>query len=414
MSSFITWGRPGTYLIHPDHMHVRYPSNTDDVDIAADSDFNRPFFGPPTQMTLMIAKIRGAEIMRDCTDVANKSDLELDEVDYSLIMAFDKKINDFCSSLPSYLRYDGTNQSHLQQWFKERPYLERQRSLLLSGLHNGLAQLHRRFLGRAYRDTRYSYSRTVCVRSTRIVLELQEAVRRSFVGQIWLVLQHVFVAATTLCMDYSYNRDNPPIASERKRDILRCFLILEESEEQYVEVKQGLEALKRTTQGLINGGKPGQRDTLSIERDAPVLPLSDTPLLRSQSRQVWTGATSRGPEWSSSARDSMYPWTTDSMTQTTSMNSANPDRLAWPTNVQSAWSIPGALPSPSHRTGAMDEMQRGSTLTAQQYSAEGGPWADTDPDPWLPGAHANTDGASEGQWEELFRNLDAQAFMTGF
>jgi hypothetical protein len=423
MFSFINWGQLGTYLIHPDHMNVQYPSNVDDKDIVSDGSYDQPFLGPPTEMTFLIAKIRITKIVREFTDVANQAEVGVDELDYGFIMTFDKKITDVYDSLPSYLRYDDTDRPYLHTLFKERPYLERQRALLLFGLHNSLALLHRQFLARSYRDPRYTYSRIVCLRSTRIVIEMQEVVRQSFLGRTWLVIYHLFVAATTLTMDYVYNRDNPQVAAERKREILKCYRILEECGEQDPEVKQGLESLKRIMQDRRDRSEPRQpsiperpspEELPSTEADTWSFPDSDVPVLPAQFQQLPFQAPAEAADGAHRAsRDPTVSWAPQHMAQATSTNNAVSDRLTWPSNMQSSWINPGNLPSASQQISAMHDSSETGPAGADFATAEG-PWIEPSPDLWLPCLNANGDAVPEFQWEKLFRDLDTQQFMTGF
>lgn len=270
MYSFVNWGQLGAYLVHPDHMNVRLPSNVEDVNIRAGYNFDQPLLGPVTVTTFLIARLLIANIIQELTDAVNKAELSDVEFDYSTVMIFDKKINDTYKALPAYLHYE-TDPEYLKRLFMQRPYLDRQRKLLLFGLHNSLALLHRRFLARSYQDERYTYSRVVCLQSTRIVLEMQDSVRGSLFWRAWLVVYHVFIATTTLTMDYVYNRRDPVKAAERKAEILRCYHILEECGQQDPEVKQGMESLKWTMQDW----KSRTTDTRPPSRNGP--PRRSTP-----------------------------------------------------------------------------------------------------------------------------------------
>ena len=236
----------GTYIMHADHMNVRFPSNVDDHLISPDKNYDQPFIGPPTDMTYNIAKHRLCSVIRELTDAANKAGVDVDELDYGTILKFDKKFSDLYDDLPYYLRYDDFSYAESQAVFKERPYVEWQRHYLFLALHTRIARLHRPFLVRGYKDPRYEYSRRVCLQSTRIVISVEKGLPSVLCVRLWPISYHFFLACITLVMEYCCHRDQAQAAG-LKEEILNCYQILEEREKEDPGVRQGLAYLKQIT-----------------------------------------------------------------------------------------------------------------------------------------------------------------------
>ncbi|OCT44726.1 hypothetical protein CLCR_05921 [Cladophialophora carrionii] len=426
MYAFVNWGQLGTYLVHPDHMNVRFPSNVEDDDIRPGYNCDRPLSGPVTVMTFLIARLLIANIIQKLTDAVNKAELGGMELDYSTVMIFDKKINDTYNALPAYLHYE-TDPAYLKKLFEERPYLDRQRKLLLFGLHNSLALLHRRYLARSYQYQQYIYSRMICLRSTRIVLEMQEAVRGSLLGSAWLVVYHVFIATTTLTMDYVYNRRDPRQAAERKAEILKCYRILEQCGQQDPEVKQGMESLKRTMQEWKS-----RADTRPARlRAHPSIPgepaaaegaenwsasRSSELVLQSQPQQMISQApppelTGAGglPWWS---RDAAAPslGLQNMMTQhaaSESLGRSVEDDPDWPDSRSLPFDVP-------HMTRVSGE-PHGLSMAPPELSTTGAQSMQPgSPDLWLPCLDPDGTGTADFPWEDMFRDFGVQQSRAGF
>ncbi|KIW22813.1 uncharacterized protein PV07_11074 [Cladophialophora immunda] len=422
MYSFVNWGQPGTYLVHPDHMNVRFPSNVEDDNIRPGYNCNQPLSGPVTVMTFLIARLLIANIIQKLTDAMNKAELGDVELDYSTVMIFDKKINDTYNALPAYLHYE-TDPEALKNLFEERPYLDRQRKLLLFGLHNSLALLHRRYLARSYQDQRYIYSRITCLRSTRIVLEMQEAVRGSLLGRAWLVVFHVFIATTTLTMDYVYNRRDPRQAAERKAEILKCYRILEQCGQQDPEVKQGMESLKRTMQGWksrtdtrppnISAHRSTSGEVSTAEMENWSASRSSELFLQSQPQQQMIpqpppdlpGA-ARLPWWS---RDAVPALAMQHMAQQVASESlARPveDHTDWPNCRNLPFDFPHM--TTGNETDGLSMVPPEPTATTAQWMQP------SSPDLWLPCLDPDGTGTADFPWEDMFRDFGVQQSRAGF
>jgi len=237
-------------------MNVLPPSNLDDEDLTSARAFCRPM-SEPTEMTYSIGKIELAQAIRELVDEASQSGLEVEEMSYDQILAFDRKFTELLNGLPWFFSMDEASRRKSAPLEKERPYIAWQRVFLHFGFHTRLSRLHRPYLARGYKDPRYAYSRMICLRSARMVIEMEQQMRQLASGfnpnsaRLWIVVHHVFVATVTLVMDYVCHKDDPQ-AAERKREILACYKTLESSQEDSVIAKKGLAHLKRVMKNWMS------------------------------------------------------------------------------------------------------------------------------------------------------------------
>ncbi|KAH7395559.1 fungal-specific transcription factor domain-containing protein [Cadophora sp. MPI-SDFR-AT-0126] len=259
MLSFMSGAQCGTYMIHPKQMNVDYPTNVCDESITP--------MGPssyavackyPTEMTYFLFRLRFATVFREMVDVAWDTGSDIDDLPYEIVIEFDKKLNDLSAyfeeaystvmkNMPSFewsetLRADGKLVD------SKSAQLIRQRNMAMFALHTRVARLHRPYLIRGAQDPRYSYSRMVCLRSARRVIELGKMMAASFKNispiKIWSVNHHVFVSTMILVMDYCFNREEPR-ARERKEEILESFRLMEGTSGESTIASRGLMKLKK-------------------------------------------------------------------------------------------------------------------------------------------------------------------------
>ena len=269
----------GTYAISPKQMTVEYPSNCNDSAINTRGDYALPL-DQPTEMTYFIYRCKGSIVFREIVDAAwDCGCAGVEELPFELVLQFDAKLNRLVTEVegkyeklirnfPSYFDpsvrvQGGTNQKLV--------LLARQRQMAHFGAHTRLSRLHRPFLLRGAQDPQFAYSRMVCLRSARKVIEIGKNMMASNDRidciKIWTVNHHVFVSLTILVMDYCFNREEPR-AKERKEEILECFRLLEDGQQQRESTiaTRGLQKLKDI---LRDGAKPRR----TPEREMPKKPL---------------------------------------------------------------------------------------------------------------------------------------------
>jgi hypothetical protein len=269
----------GTYIIHPAQMNVQWPAHCDDIDLTPTGCIERPI-DSPTDMSYNIAKLHLAGAIREVVDEACAQGLDVDEVDYSTILSFDRKFQDCLSILPWFYCNDEVSRRRAKQIDKERPSISWQRNMVHFGFNTRLSRLHRPYLAKGYDNPQFAYSRMMCLRSARMVIEMEQNMRDTAgginpdSGRLWIITHHFFVATVTLVMDYCCHR-NDPQAADRKAEIMRCYQILERSQEESAVARKGLANLKQVMREWKS--KTGPEEPGLDEKDAQALESGEYP-----------------------------------------------------------------------------------------------------------------------------------------
>ncbi|KAF3482538.1 C6 zinc finger domain-containing protein [Arthroderma uncinatum] len=287
--AFISGYQTGTYMVHPHQMHVNLPSNADDNEITPSSCPDRPLT-EPSEVTYFIFRCKLAVLFLEFLETVNRNGVELDEIDYDQVLAFDKKIGDFLKTLPYFLREENEGNDRYAEWEKsrreldrERPYLKLQRVMAQFGACTRISRLHRPYLVLGARDPRYAYSRMVCLRSARVVLEVERGMRETISpaspdpSKVWAIAYQVFLATIILAMDFHLNRHEPR-AEERTQEILECCRTLEEAASRgSIIAARGLKKLKEV---MAKWGPLAGTDSISNNgagKEPVLAPTESTP-----------------------------------------------------------------------------------------------------------------------------------------
>lgn len=233
----------GTYTLHPRQMEVMHPANVDDEDIPSGITFGDESYdlprSSPTSISYFLHRIEAATLAREVVDTLSPSfftstGTESVTKEYDTIISLDAKYQSFFRSLPFFFQLEIEDTEAYQKLLRDRPYLEWQRYLINFAVHTQLARLHRPFLIRGTKESKYAYSRTQCIRSAEIVIDIQNrTIGSHIIGSFTYVLHHFFTALMTLVMDVCYNPDESS-ASRRKQDALHACRALEEQLQQKV------------------------------------------------------------------------------------------------------------------------------------------------------------------------------------
>lgn len=242
----------GTYMVHAEQMNVDVPTNTNDVMINSDGSYAKP---PEilTEETFQLFRIEISITFRQIVDATWKSGCDIDELPYEVVLDFDKTLNNLIGKLDRRLKAIEIESLRAcgseDKMGKARilKLITRQRNSNNFSIHTRLSRLHRPHLVRGAQDPRYAYSRMICLRSARIVIEVSKVLmaESKALDSLKLVAysHHVFVSTVVLLMDYYFNRDEPR-GKERKQEILDCFKILEGSTDQNTIAIRGLHRLQ--------------------------------------------------------------------------------------------------------------------------------------------------------------------------
>lgn len=230
--------RCGTYMIHPKHMTVDLPTNVDDQDICSTGNYAQPLENAPTNMTFSILRTRISVMLREIVDAATDCGC-LQELPYDIVLEFDHRLQGIMKNAPACFQTDrGSSRAPSRS-----PDLRLHRLIA-----NALNRLHRPYLGRGARDPKYSYSRMVCLRTARGVIELCKemtcATEEFQHARMWTIVHPLFNSVLVLVMDYCLNREEPR-ADERKAEILEGFRLLEACQEDSTLAQRGLHQMRQ-------------------------------------------------------------------------------------------------------------------------------------------------------------------------
>lgn len=236
----------GTYIINPNQLRVKLPSNVDDDTLDADGAYTRPLT-VLTDMSYLLLRHRIAEVCRNITDAACRAGVAIEQLDYDDIMRLDRELKRIDADVPLHLRLDEESRLRSKALEKEKPCIMWQRRMVQFGLNSKRSQLHRAYLGRGFRDSRFSYSRKVCIDCARIVLAVDRDFRQSSEDvnpkmlQIWMVVHHLFLAGLVLALDLRFNVND----AEREREVVQCCESLELRQKESEIARRGAQQLRK-------------------------------------------------------------------------------------------------------------------------------------------------------------------------
>ncbi|KAB8298723.1 hypothetical protein EYC80_000898 [Monilinia laxa] len=261
--SFMSGPQSGTYMIHPQQMRCDYPSHVDDADIGPAGYYSKPL-SVETDMTYSLFRFQLSVICRGIVDAMQDFDCEVHELPYETVLDFDKKLNSMLSEIPPAFRMDAKSRAQHKDIDKKYPFFAIQRTAGHFGVQTRFTRLHRPYLSRGAYDPRFSYSRMVCLRSARSVIELGTEITKMGKKQnfqpvrMWTVTHHIFVATVILVMDFCLNRDDPR-TEERKAEIMDALKMLETCQETSTMAQRGLQQLR----DILRRGTSSPQEALS-------------------------------------------------------------------------------------------------------------------------------------------------------
>ncbi|OBT90022.1 hypothetical protein VE02_01624 [Pseudogymnoascus sp. 03VT05] len=242
----------GTYLIHPAHMHVRYPQIVSG-DLVAQSDQSSGSESTPTSMSYFLQRIRLSEICRTIVDSIPRFLDDIDMVDYDKIVALDDQFEDLTKSFPVFFHLDEESRLMSRGTDHRFPHIATQRYLIHLGVLNRRCKLHQPYLIRGFVEAKYAFSRDVCLRSARNALEVNRVLEKtkSDLGcapaRFGTVMHHVFMATVVLVMDLCFNKIEGQ-EEQRQAEVMRACRMLQEAKQDSVLSKMFLDPLMEILQ----------------------------------------------------------------------------------------------------------------------------------------------------------------------
>ncbi|KAM0753038.1 hypothetical protein T439DRAFT_323651 [Meredithblackwellia eburnea MCA 4105] len=194
-----------SYAIFPSHFSTPLPTNCHDEDLATGNLVSRPL-EEPTVATKLIISIRVASCIRRFFEDVNS----LGGLSYDLCLQIDREIREIIRACPSYLHAD-TDLTHMPQ------FVASFRDYWIMSVSHKLLVIHRTFLGRSFRDPRFSYSRKAAIEAARGII--QRFLMGSRLPQhVWTAIYHAISASTILILDVFQSSSSDPsddIANKR-------------------------------------------------------------------------------------------------------------------------------------------------------------------------------------------------------
>ncbi|KAJ7921327.1 fungal-specific transcription factor domain-containing protein [Mycena leptocephala] len=231
----------GTYAIHPNQNHTGFPANINDSDLVD----GQPFTPQPphtyTEMTFSLRRLCFVEFYRQIVD--NKA-----PADYGFALEMDRKISITILELPSHFRGPGSAVKGFELTLA-----------LIMGETRRL-RLHRPFLFRGYKDSKYVESRIQCVNSATAILDYLKSddEQSALLLKWWLVLFYGFAAAIVLFIDLCHQKADDRPDLEIRRVQLREALDL-------FKTAEHVSAVSRNAIALLEG-------LLTVEPEMPSKP----------------------------------------------------------------------------------------------------------------------------------------------
>lgn len=199
---FLDWSLAPSYnfssSIQPDQIKTALPANVNDEDISDSHPLEPKPLSVRTDMSYHLARLRFAEISQRQIWQANASP----HPPYSFILSVDTELRKAISNLPSYFSFDVDTIEPPPSDARERIFYWEKITINLSA-QSRLMRLHRPWLSRGYKDRKYEYSRTQCIRAARNCLKLMTDDHGTavFLERWWILLFYVTIAAVVILID---------------------------------------------------------------------------------------------------------------------------------------------------------------------------------------------------------------------
>lgn len=151
-------------------MSVNKPRNANDEDIIDGVEIPDRPATEPTCVSYFVQRIRFADV---CRSLIDRTPLGTPTSIYKDILDADARINQYIQEVPNFLSLDCSSLNNICVTDPRRsPFITAQRYMLNLLIHRQLCKMHLPYLAQGTVDPAYSYSRDVCLRSARVIFEL--------------------------------------------------------------------------------------------------------------------------------------------------------------------------------------------------------------------------------------------------
>ncbi|KAI2779366.1 hypothetical protein F4815DRAFT_446400 [Daldinia loculata] len=211
LQSTISGPQEGMYFIHPNHINVKLPKYHFDDEISLGEENESIDGPPPSGVAFLLERIRLAHLCREVADIVPLETSKAMQMPYENIIALDKKLQDFISSLPFFFKTDPESREKSRRFETVYPYIPHMRYAITNAAHSRRCKLHQRFLLRQSHDSRYSYSRLACLQSACAVIEGYEDPTEFdspayTTARMGLAMHYMHLALVVMVMDLCFNR----------------------------------------------------------------------------------------------------------------------------------------------------------------------------------------------------------------
>ncbi|KAF2672032.1 hypothetical protein BT63DRAFT_452530 [Microthyrium microscopicum] len=242
----------GIYSCHPRQMITKKPLNIRDEDIFDGMTRNELPLSQPTPMSYSLYRIRLGEISRKIVDrtpliMAGSGGLSHDDV-----MDIDTELQLLINDVPQFFSMS-MSEAELKEMYQldqsQANDLLHQRYMFHFMLSSQRCKLHLPYYSRGFVNPSYSTSREICVKSARLIVELETWLHNSSIGSAsrfkFTMLQvGMFMASIVLLMDLCMNRTSPNFEKDRLK-IVGALKILEIARHESETAAKFVECLKK-------------------------------------------------------------------------------------------------------------------------------------------------------------------------
>ncbi|GAA5842874.1 hypothetical protein JCM11251_005834 [Rhodosporidiobolus azoricus] len=198
------------YAIFPSHVTTPPPLNCHDADLSAGEVISRSQDEPTVVSKILIAYKVAATIRTFFEHVNSRSDSDLS---YEVLLEADREIRRVINEGPQYLLPEKEPEDGDRLWL---PWFRRY--WIISVSHK-LLICHRVFLGRAFRDPKYAYSRKSAIEASRSIVQELERGKCMPKQDVWTVPYHIISAATTIILDIFQTPSSDPDVAHKRHEV---------------------------------------------------------------------------------------------------------------------------------------------------------------------------------------------------
>lgn len=267
----------GTYTINPRHMVVNMPINANDEDLKDGEPMIDLPLDQPTCMSYFLQRSRLAQVCLGFTDrMPLASDLEA--VSYDMILEIDGALEQFLREAPLFFTMAADELQKFPLTDPRRsPSITVQRHILNLFIHGQRLRIHLPYLARATVEPEYAFSREVCLKVARLIIQTEHRLEKENHAfsvtrlKMTVVLHSLFLASIVLLLDIC-STTNSSDRVAKQQEMAEAWRIMEQAQGQSVPAARLMELLKQVMKKHKVSFPVVQRQDPSVTRvDAPVM-----------------------------------------------------------------------------------------------------------------------------------------------